>query len=85
MKDNKIDIMCQKLGGIYTMLESGNFRSVIIDDVKKGIRQLQYDLELLRKCTLDNPDFKWEERHFKIAEESDKKFKTHTEDQEKDI
>jgi len=60
LKDNKIDIMCQKLGGMYTMLENGNFRSALIDDVKKGIRQLQYDLELLRKCTLDNPDFKWD-------------------------
>ncbi len=61
MKDNKIDIMCQKLGEIHTMLNGTNFQSVIIDDVMKGIRQLQYDLELLRKCTLDNPDFKWDD------------------------
>ena len=61
MKDNKIDIMCQKLGEIYTMLNGTNSQSVIIDDVMKGIRQLQYDLELLRKCTLDNPDFKWDD------------------------
>ena len=27
----------------------------------------------------------WEERHFKIAQESAKKFETHTEDQEVDI
>ncbi len=27
----------------------------------------------------------WEERHFKIAQESSKKFETHTEDQEVDI
>jgi hypothetical protein len=59
MKDNKIDIMCSKLGSMYTMLESANLRSATVDDVKKGIRQIQYDLELLRKCTLDNPDFKW--------------------------
>jgi len=27
----------------------------------------------------------WEERHFKIAQESAEKFKTHTKDQEADI
>jgi len=61
MKDNKIDAMCQKCGEMYTMLNGTNSRSVIIDNVMKGIRQLQYDLELLRKCTLDNPDFKWDD------------------------
>jgi len=61
MKDNKIDAMCQKCGAMYTMLNSTNSRSVVIDDVMKGIRQLQYDLELLRRCTLDNPDFKWDD------------------------
>lgn len=61
MKDNKIDIMQSKCGEMYTMLNGTNSRSVIVDDVMKGIRQLQYDLELLRKCTLDNPDFKWDD------------------------
>ncbi len=61
MKDNKIDIMQNKCGDMYTALEGANLRSAIVSDVQKGIRQLQYDLELLRKCTLDNPDFKWEE------------------------
>ena len=61
MKDNKIDIMCSKLGNMYTMLESADMRSAIVGDVMKGIRQIQYDLETLRKCTLDNPDFKWED------------------------
>lgn len=62
MKDNKIDIMCSKLGDMYTMLGSANMNSVVVNDVMKGIRQIQYDLELLRKCTLDNPDFKWEDQ-----------------------
>jgi len=61
MKDNKIDIMCSKLGDMYTMLGSANMNSVVVNDVMKGIRQIQYDLELLRKCTLDNPDFKWDD------------------------
>jgi len=59
MKDNKIDIICNKLGQMYTALESADMRSAIVNEVMKGIRQVQYDLEILRKCTLDNPDFKW--------------------------
>jgi len=62
MKDNKIDAMCQKCGAMYSMLNGANLRSAIVADVLKGIRQLQYDLELLRKCTLDNPDFKWDDK-----------------------
>ena len=60
MKDNKIDIMCKKIGDIITELNKaeGNFR--LIGDTQEGLRQLQYDLELLRKCTLDNPNFKWD-------------------------
>ncbi len=61
MKDNKIDIMQGKCGAMYTMLNGADLRSAIVADVMKGIRQLQYDLELLRKCTLDNPDFKWDD------------------------
>jgi len=61
MKDNKIDIMQSKCGEMYTVLNGMALRSAIVDDVMKGIRQLQYDLETLRKCTLDNPDFKWED------------------------
>ncbi len=58
MKDNKIDAMCQKCGAMYTML---NAKEPNLEMIKSGLRQLQYDLELLRKCTLDNPDFKWED------------------------
>ena len=61
MKDNKIDIMCKKIGDMITMINGATTREYIVDNVIKGLRQLQYDLELLRKCTLDNPDFKWSE------------------------
>jgi len=61
MKDNKIDIMQSKCGEMHMVLNGLDLRSAIVDEVMKGIRQLQYDLELLRKCTLDNPDFKWSE------------------------
>jgi len=61
VKDNKIDIMQSKCGDMYMVLNGMNLSSVKVDDVMKGIRQLQYDLELLRKCTLDNPDFKWDD------------------------
>lgn len=59
MKDNKIDVMQSKCGEMYMVLNGLDLRSATVDDVMKGIRQIQYDLELLRKCTLDNPDFKW--------------------------
>ena len=61
MKDNKIDIMQSKCGEMYTMLNGLALRSATVDDVMKGIRQLQYDLEILRRCTLDDPDFTWDE------------------------
>ena len=56
MKDNKIDIMCQKLGMMRSQL---NLLEEGVKVVKLGIEVLQTDLELLRKCTLDNPNFKW--------------------------
>ena len=61
MKDNKIDIMCNKCGDMITLLHGCNLQSVGVNEVIKGLRQLQYDLELLRKCTLDDPDFTWDE------------------------
>ena len=55
LKDNKIDIMCNKIGDIIMILDKHwNDANVL-----KALRQLQYDLEILRKCTLDNPDYKW--------------------------
>ncbi len=68
MKDNKIDIMCQKLGMMRDMLNGVDSRmkreyeknKESIQAVREGIEVLQTDLELLRKCSLDNPDFKWE-------------------------
>jgi len=56
MKDNKIDIMCQKIGEMTTML---NAKEPNLEMIKAGLLQLQYDLELLRKCSIDNPDFDW--------------------------
>ena len=53
--------MCNKCGDMITMLNGSNLESQAVEDVIKGIRQLQYDLEILRKCTLDNPDFTWDE------------------------
>jgi len=68
MKDNKIDIMQSKCGEIIAFINRQHDNTTNPDGVQvtyaeliKGIRQLQYDLELLRKCTLDNPDFKWSE------------------------
>lgn len=65
MKDNKIDIMCSKLGSMRDTLHGLqgyiNSMKIIVDQHVKGIEVLQQDLELLRKCTLDNPDFKWSE------------------------
>lgn len=65
MKDNKIDIMCNKIGDMITMLNGTNLQSATVDDVINGLRVLQTDLELLRKCTLDNPDFKWSDSQSK--------------------
>lgn len=62
MKDNKIDIMCKKIGDMIALINNATTREYIVDNVIKGLRQLQYDLELLRKCTLDNPDFKWKDQ-----------------------
>lgn len=56
MKDNKIDIMCQKLGMMRSQL---NLLEEGVKVVRLGIEVLQTDLELLRKCSIDNPDFKW--------------------------
>ena len=56
MKDNKIDIICQKIGEMTTML---NAKEPNLEMIKAGLLQLQYDLELLRKCSIDNPDFDW--------------------------
>ncbi len=63
MKDNKIDIMCNKIGGMIALLHESNIHSQVVEDVIKGMRILQTDLEILRKCTLDNPDFKWDFLH----------------------
>ena len=55
MKDNKIDIMCKKIGDIIMVLNKHwNDTNTL-----KALRQLQYDLEILRKCTLDNPNYKF--------------------------
>lgn len=66
MKDNKIDVMQGKCGEMIALINRQHDNTtnpdgvqVTYDDLKNGIRQFQYDLELLRKCTLDNPDFKW--------------------------
>ena len=61
MKDNKIDIMCNKIGNMIAMINGATTREYIVDNMINGLRQLQYDLELLRKCTLDNPDFDWKD------------------------
>ena len=61
LKDNKIDIMCNKIGDMITLINGATTREYIVDNIIKGLRQLQYDLELLRKCSIDNPDFKWSE------------------------
>ncbi len=61
MKDNKIDIMCKKIGDIIMVLNKHwNDANTL-----KALRQLQYDLEILRKCTLDNPDYKWSDEQSK--------------------
>ena len=61
MKDNKIDIMCNKIGHIITILNGREIAKELNVGIIEALRQLQYDLEILRKCTLDNPDFKWED------------------------
>ena len=66
LKDNKIDIMCSKIGMIITECDlvlkdtkNPEAMQTTLDGIKKALRVLQEDLEVLRKCTLDNPDFKW--------------------------
>ena len=68
LKDNKIDIMCQKIGMMLTECtliksyskDQGALEG--LDLLRKSLGVLLTDLELLRKCTLDNPDFKWEDQ-----------------------
>ncbi len=58
MKDNKIDVMCQKLGMMRSplnLLEEG------VKVLKSGIETLLEDFVILRKCSIDNPDFKWQD------------------------
>jgi hypothetical protein len=63
LKDNKIDYMSQKVGMMITEIhnihQDGEWANM--ENIEKGLKQLLYDLELLRKCTLDNPDFKWDD------------------------
>jgi len=63
LKDNKIDIMSKKIGEMLMLCNHGDtpMSDKDVALVSKGLRQLLYDLELLRKCTLDNPDFKWDD------------------------
>jgi len=67
MKDNKIDIMCKKIADLILWIGEDNLTASEKPfelDVKlfvSHLRQLQYDLEILRKCTLDNPDFDWKD------------------------
>ena len=60
LKDNKIDIMCNKIGSMITILHSRD-NDDLIKGILEALSQLQYDLELLRKCTIDNPNFKFSE------------------------
>ncbi len=66
MKDNKIDIIQQKLGTIRSLCsqleENPDNRLEIIQTIKSGAELIMNDLELLRKCSIDNPDFKWEDQ-----------------------
>ncbi len=68
MKDNKIDIIQQKLGTIRSLCSqlddnpNNQTRTELIQTIKSGAELLMNDLELLRKCTIDNPDFKWEDQ-----------------------
>ncbi len=48
--------MCQKLGMMRSQL---NLLEEGVKVVRTGIETLQTDLELLRKCSIDNPDFDW--------------------------
>ena len=52
--------MCNKIGNMIMLCNHGDLpmtnKNVAL--VVEGLIQLQYDLELLRKCTLDNPNFK---------------------------
>lgn len=44
---------------IHNIHQDGEWANM--ENIEKGLKQLLYDLELLRKCTLDNPDFKWDD------------------------
>ena len=67
MKDNKIDIMCKKIADLIQWIGEDNLTASSKPfelDVKlfvSHLRMLQTDLEILRKCTLDNPDFDWKD------------------------
>ena len=67
MKDNKIDIMCRKIGDMIMALNHGDgpISNTNVSKVTNGLIVLQQDLEILRKCTLDNPDFKWSDNQSK--------------------
>ena len=67
LKDNKIDIMCNKIGSMVTFIhgQENNTTDPVMHNMMKylinALRTLQADLLILRKCSIDNPDFKWSE------------------------
>ncbi len=69
MKDNKIDIIQQKLGMVRELCSQlddnpdDDLRHELIQTVKSGAELLMRDLEELRKCTIDNPDYKFSDSH----------------------
>ncbi len=72
MKDNKIDIMVYKIGGMVGLLhkEHDNTQNPagmqgMMEELEKALRVLQIDLFELRKCTLDNPDYKFSDHQSK--------------------
>jgi len=58
MKDNKIDVMCQKLGMMRSQL---NLAEEAVRVAISGIETLLEDFVILRKCSIDNPDFEWKD------------------------
>lgn len=59
--------MCNKIGSMITVLHTMD-DSDTITEIVDALSQLQYDLELLRKCTIDNPNFKFSDEQSKTPD-----------------
>ena len=70
----------------HQILENQRLRKLVEEEIKHHEKYYPYSTDLhVLQSLLNKAKYGWKERHYKIVQESNEKFKTHTEENEIDI